>query len=63
MQLLAASRTTSYSTSFQPLSDFSTSSCGAEASAVRAISVSSSGDPIRPEPRPPSAKAARIMHG
>merc|ERR1719247_159889 len=28
MQLSASSRTTSYSTSFQPLRDFSTSSCG-----------------------------------
>merc|ERR1719478_1964300 len=35
MQLSAASRTTSYSTSFHPLSDFSTSTCGVDANASR----------------------------
>mmetsp|Transcript_178 Transcript_178/g.283 ORF Transcript_178/g.283 Transcript_178/m.283 type:complete len:217 (-) Transcript_178:1648-2298(-) len=63
MQLSAASRTTSYSTSFQPLSDFSTSSCGDEASASRARSASVSRSGTSPEPSPPRAKAARIMHG
>mmetsp|Transcript_32051 Transcript_32051/g.83914 ORF Transcript_32051/g.83914 Transcript_32051/m.83914 type:complete len:232 (+) Transcript_32051:3064-3759(+) len=63
MQLLAISRTTSYSTSFQPLRDFSTSTCGLDAKASRQCASNLSLSSMRAEPRPPSAKAQRTMHG
>eukprot|EP00966_Prymnesium_polylepis_P317202 7328258-Prymnesium_polylepis.2 len=59
MQLLAASRTTSYSTSFHPLRLFSTSSCGLDASASTQCASNLALSSIRAEPSPPSANAHR----
>jgi hypothetical protein len=63
MQLLRQSRTTSYSTSFQPFMLFSTSTCGELANAATQRRRSSSSFLAKPEPRPPRAKAARTMTG
>mmetsp|Transcript_74449 Transcript_74449/g.205204 ORF Transcript_74449/g.205204 Transcript_74449/m.205204 type:complete len:217 (-) Transcript_74449:1203-1853(-) len=63
MQLLAASRTTSYSTSFHPLRLFSTSSCGLDASASTQCASNLALSSIRAEPSPPSANAHRTMQG
>mmetsp|Transcript_43481 Transcript_43481/g.63729 ORF Transcript_43481/g.63729 Transcript_43481/m.63729 type:complete len:268 (+) Transcript_43481:2598-3401(+) len=63
MQLSAASRTTSYSTSFHPFRHFSTRICGARLKAFVAISRRCASSRQMPEPRPPSAKAERIMMG
>ena len=63
MQLSAASRTTSYSTSFQPSRLFSTRICGLIESAFAAMSRSIASFSQMPEPSPPSANAERIMHG
>ena len=49
-QLLRTSRTTSYSTSFQPCSDLSTISCGDVASALVASAASASDEAAKPEP-------------
>jgi len=61
--LSAASRTTSYSTSFQPLSDFSIRTWGERASDLADRSRSSSSLLAKPEPRPPSEKAERRIIG
>mmetsp|Transcript_35596 Transcript_35596/g.85220 ORF Transcript_35596/g.85220 Transcript_35596/m.85220 type:complete len:217 (+) Transcript_35596:2765-3415(+) len=63
MQLSCESRTTSYSISFHPFIDFSTSTCGELAKAFSTSSFSSASLSAKPEPRPPSAKAARMMTG
>ena len=62
-QLSIWSRTTSYSTSFQPSMDFSMSSWGDTARALVASASSSPASWQMPLPRPPSAKAARAMSG
>mmetsp|Transcript_22120 Transcript_22120/g.71231 ORF Transcript_22120/g.71231 Transcript_22120/m.71231 type:complete len:282 (+) Transcript_22120:3052-3897(+) len=62
-QLSAESRTTSYSTSFQPSMDFSMRSWGDTARAFVARVLKASSSWTIPEPRPPKAKAARAMHG
>ena len=56
MQLSAPSRITSYSTSFQPTSDFSTSTCvmGLASRPRRTMVSSSSGVSATPPPVPPS---------
>ena len=59
----AASRTTSYSTSFHPLRDFSIRTCGESDSDLAAKFRSSSSSWAKPEPRPPSEKAERRMMG
>mmetsp|Transcript_12334 Transcript_12334/g.25098 ORF Transcript_12334/g.25098 Transcript_12334/m.25098 type:complete len:270 (+) Transcript_12334:2656-3465(+) len=63
MQLSAASRTTSYSTSFQPNILLSTRICGATDSALAAIDLRCASSLQIPEPRPPRAKALRIITG
>jgi len=63
MQLSYASLTTSYSTSFQPLSDLSMISCLEWASACCAKHRSSSLLLAKPEPRPPKENAALAMTG
>ena len=64
MQLSRASRTTSYSISFQPFIDFSTRTCVDTPKRLRPRARGSSASSwAKPEPRPPSAKAARRMTG
>ena len=63
MQLSAWSRTTSYSTSFQPVRSSSISTCGEEANASASMRLSSASPWAIPEPRPPSVKPVRIMTG
>mmetsp|Transcript_34673 Transcript_34673/g.114873 ORF Transcript_34673/g.114873 Transcript_34673/m.114873 type:complete len:217 (-) Transcript_34673:1588-2238(-) len=63
MQLSATSRTTSYSTSFHPLSDFSTRTCGVDAKASRQCASNFSSVSMSAEPSPPSANAQRTMQG
>jgi hypothetical protein len=59
----APSRTTSYSTSFQPFILRSTSTCGESERPRAARSLSSSGSFAKPEPSPPRVKAERMMTG
>jgi hypothetical protein len=59
----APSRTTSYSTSFQPFILRSTRTCGESARPRAARSRSSSGLFANPEPSPPRVKAERMMTG
>ena len=63
MQLPLLSRTTSYSTSFQPRSDLSMMSWSHEPSALAASASSAAAFSAKPEPRPPSANPARISTG
>ena len=63
MQLSNRSRTTSYSISFHPFSDFSTSTCGENEKASSACASNSSSLSQKPLPRPPSAYAARNITG
>mmetsp|Transcript_44485 Transcript_44485/g.143027 ORF Transcript_44485/g.143027 Transcript_44485/m.143027 type:complete len:231 (-) Transcript_44485:1071-1763(-) len=63
MQLSLQSRTTSYSISFHPFIDRSTSTCGELMSACVASARALSSSCAKPEPSPPSAKAARMMTG
>mmetsp|Transcript_17103 Transcript_17103/g.33616 ORF Transcript_17103/g.33616 Transcript_17103/m.33616 type:complete len:217 (-) Transcript_17103:254-904(-) len=62
-QLSDMSRTTSYSASFQPLIDFSTSTWGDVEKARGRRVMSSSSSCAKPLPRPPSANAARMITG
>lgn len=63
MTLSAASRTTSYSSSFQPLRLFSMSTWGLSERLLAERSLSSSAFSAKPDPRPPSEKAERRMTG
>ena len=63
MQLSKLSRTTSYSISFHPLRLFSTSTCGEKEKALAQVTSSSPGVSANPDPRPPSAYAARMITG
>ena len=63
MQLPWPSRTTSYSTSFQPRRSRSTRICGDLVKDMLVSAMSSSSFSQKPEPRPPSANAARQMTG
>ncbi len=63
MQLSDASRTTSYSISFQPRRDFSTSTWGENEKAFPATSRSWASSSQNPDPSPPSAYAARTITG
>ncbi len=63
MQLSYASRTTSYSTSFQPFKLSSTNTCGEYAKAAFTFSINSSSLCTNPLPFPPSANAARMSSG
>ena len=63
MQLSIWSRTTSYSTSFQPSIDRSISNWGDTASAFVAKASSSPASWQMPLPSPPSANAARALSG
>ena len=62
-QLSAASRTTSYSSSFQPVRSSSISTWGDVVNASAAMRFSSASFRAIPDPRPPSVKAVRIMIG
>ena len=55
IQLAKASRTTSYSTSFQPFMDLSTRTCGEVANALLHKATNSSSLSAKPEPNPPKA--------
>lgn len=59
----AASRTTSYSTSFHPFKLFSINTCGLRLKLFAARFRSSSSSYAKPEPRPPREKADRRMMG
>ena len=61
MQLSRASRTTSYSTSFQPPRYSSTSTCGTCSKARRKEDVTSPSLRTTPEPLPPKEKAPRSI--
>lgn len=63
IQLSRQSRTTSYSISFQPFMLFSTSTWGLVANALLHSALSWSSFCAKPEPRLPSAYAARTMTG
>src|SRR3989344_3538868 len=63
MQLSAASRTTSYSTSFHPCRYSSIRTCGTERKRGVSFSESSASLRITPDPSPPSANPARSMTG
>ena len=63
MTLSAASRTTSYSSSFHPLSDFSIKTCGLRLKLLALRSRSSSSFSAKPDPSPPSENADRRMTG
>ena len=63
MQLSQQSRTTSYSTSFQPRRSWSMSTCSEIAKALEHCSRSCSSVSANPEPKPPRAKAARTSTG
>ena len=55
MQLSKRSRTTSYSTSFQPFKLFSTNTCGEKEKAFSTNVFNSSSLSQKPEPKPPNA--------
>lgn len=63
MTLSAASRTTSYSSSFHPFKDFSMRTWGERERDLAERSRSSSSFSANPEPSPPSEKAERRMTG
>ena len=63
MQLSYLSRTTSYSISFHPFSDFSTRICGEKENASSACRSSCSSLSQNPDPSPPKAYAARSITG
>merc|ERR1719238_705650 len=63
MQLSSWSRTTSYSTSFQPSIDFSMSNWGETAKAFVASVLNSSASWQMPLPKPPRANATRAIKG
>mmetsp|Transcript_15667 Transcript_15667/g.37383 ORF Transcript_15667/g.37383 Transcript_15667/m.37383 type:complete len:204 (+) Transcript_15667:1277-1888(+) len=63
MQLSLLSRTTSYSTSFQPFSDLSINTWSECANASWTSLSSAFSSAAKPDPRPPSAKAARTSTG
>ena len=63
MQLLSASRTTSYSSSFQPFGFLSPMTCGWFTSAVCTRACSSCSSAAKPLLGPPRAKAARAKIG
>lgn len=63
MQLSYASLTTSYSISFHPFKDLSRLICLVWAKVAVTREISSSLFSANPEPRPPSAKAARTSTG
>mmetsp|Transcript_17368 Transcript_17368/g.33774 ORF Transcript_17368/g.33774 Transcript_17368/m.33774 type:complete len:209 (+) Transcript_17368:2794-3420(+) len=63
IQLPLMSRTTSYSTSFQPRSDLSMITCEEHEKALFTSSRSDFSSSAKPEPSPPSAKAARTSTG
>ena len=63
MTLSAASLTTSYSSSFQPLRLFSIRTCGLSERLLADRSRSSSSFSAKPDPRPPSENAERRMTG
>ena len=62
-QLSWQSRTTSYSTSFQPRRSWSIRICGETASVCSTSDTSSVSLSAKPEPRPPRANAARTSTG
>ena len=63
IQLSQQSRTTSYSTSFQPRRSWSMSTCSEIANALEHCSRSCSSVSANPDPSPPKAKAARTSTG
>src|SRR5271170_4402860 len=63
IQLFALSRTTSYSTSFHPLRDFSTRICDVRDNERAARECNSSASFAKPDPRPPREYAERMMTG
>jgi hypothetical protein len=63
MQLSLQSRTTSYSTSFHPRRSWSTMTWSVDAKALAANARSSASSCANPDPKPPSAKAARRRTG
>ena len=63
IQLFEASRTTSYSISFQPFMDFSTRICGLPAKAFFAMVMRWPRSSHKPDPSPPRANADRSITG